>query len=131
MTTHPNENTRKPCKQVRLSLAAGSVLIILPPFLIGLNAARHVIQKPETRVEKKEGRLRIDGQYPPRVVVIIIIITLFLLFRMVFGRHIFLQAFPFLDQLLPIFLGTNPPAMILVQILIRKIAQPLVVVRHA
>lgn len=52
--------------------------------------------------------------------------TLFALFRVV--RQIFLQAFPLLDQLLPVLLNHS---VILVQILIRKIAQSLVVVRHA
>lgn len=123
MTTHPNENTRNPCKQVRLSLAAGSVLIILPPFLMGLNAVRHVIQKPGNAAEKYRINERIRDI---RIKTYRSYFTLFALFRVV--RQIFLQAFPLLDQLLPVLLNHS---VILVQILIRKIAQSLVVVRHA
>lgn len=123
MTTHPNENTRNPCKQVRLSLAAGSVLIILPPFLMGLNAIRHVIQKPGNAAEKYRINERIRDI---RIKTYHSYFTLFALFRVV--RQIFLQAFPLLDQLLPVLLNHS---VILVQILIRKIAQSLVVVRHA
>lgn len=47
MMTHPKENTRRPWRQVRLSLAAGSVLMILLPLTIGLNASKHFSQKPE------------------------------------------------------------------------------------
>lgn len=59
MTTHPNENTRRPWRQVRLSFAAGSVLMILLPLTIGLNASKHRSQNPEKvmtrRVLKKFG----------------------------------------------------------------------------
>lgn len=125
MTTHPNENTRNPCKQVRLSLAAGSVLIILPPFLMGLNAVRHVIQKPGNAAEKYRINERIRD-IRIKTYFIRSCFTLFALFRVV--RQIFLQAFPLLDQLLPVLLNHS---VILVQILIRKIAQSLVVVRYA
>lgn len=54
MTTHPSENTLSPCRQVRLSLAAGSVLTILLPFAIGLKAVRHVSQKPEKKWTRKK-----------------------------------------------------------------------------
>lgn len=47
MITHPKENTRRPWRQVRLSLAAGSVLMILLPLTVGLNASKNFSQKPE------------------------------------------------------------------------------------
>lgn len=47
MITHPKESTRRPWRQVRLSLAAGSVLIILLPLMIGLNASKNFSQNPE------------------------------------------------------------------------------------
>lgn len=52
MTTQPNENTRRPWRQVRLSLAGGSVLIILLPLTVGLNASKHLSQNPEKSDDK-------------------------------------------------------------------------------
>lgn len=51
MTTQPSDSTRNPCKHVKLSRAAGSVLIIFEPLTIGLNASKHLIPKP-TKINK-------------------------------------------------------------------------------
>jgi len=52
MITHPKENTRRPWRQVRLSLAAGSVLMILLPLTVGLNASKNFSQNPEKKTQK-------------------------------------------------------------------------------
>ena len=53
ITTHPRDKTLNPWRQVRLLLDAGSVLMILLPFDIGLKARRQLTNIP--KMQKKNG----------------------------------------------------------------------------
>jgi len=116
MTTHPSENTRRPCRQVKLSLAAGSVLIILLPLTIGLNASKHRSQNPKRDEEDvKESTHERDAT----ILTVVLLRTLFLL----------LPLCALLDQLLAVLQPYRDPA-ILIQILVHEIVGSVVVIRH-
>lgn len=127
MTTHPNENTRRPCRQVKLSLAAGSVLMILLPLTMGLNASRHLSQNPEKITTEKTLK---NSKIPSRrdINKIYMSTTFAIIFPL--NRVFLLRMFcSFFDQLLTVFLSHRDPA-ILIHILIHEIIGLVVVIRH-
>lgn len=127
MTTHPNENTRRPWRQVKLSLVAGSVLMILLPLTMGLNASRHLSQNPE-KMTTKETLKKFKNLIREDINKIYMSTTFAIIFLL--NRIFFLQMFCSLfDQLLTVFLSHRDPA-ILIQILIYEIIGLVVVIRH-
>lgn len=131
MTTHPNENTRRPCRQVRLSLAAGSVLMILLPLTVGLNASKHLSQNPEKSNDeratlKKFKNIRLKKMYRQDISMSTTFAVIFSLNRVLFLRMLR----PLFDQLLTVLLSHRDSA-VLIQILIHEIIGLVVVIRHA
>lgn len=140
MTTQPSDSTRSPCRHVRLSLAAGSVLTILLPFVIGLKAVRHLSQNPGGHESERVKILPLQdkgligrGGDPLESLESLECSrasTTFLVFLLRAIRQIFLQLLPFLGRLLAIVLA-HRYSPILVQIFVGEIAEPLVIVQYA
>lgn len=129
MTTHPNENTRRPWRQVKLSLAAGSVLMILLPLTMGLNASRHLSQNPEKATTKetlKNSKISGSRRFIDKIYMSTTFAVIFPLNR-IFLLRMFHSLF---DQLLTVFLSYRDPT-VLIQILIHEIIGLVVVIRHA
>lgn len=130
MTTQPKDKTLSPCKQVRLSRAAASVLNILLPFEIGLKHMRHLYTKPaktftnHTFFDSKHYFVLIEETMKRRL-------TSFTFFKLD-GRIIFtIVGYGFvhlLNKFLPIVLDHRYPSF-LRNIFVSVRANPLVIIR--